>query len=395
VQPGTSGLGDGVTASTPYLALVARYRDAVARGDEDAHMRAIEALVALPNGHSIDHAFKEYEDLAASVAGDANPGRLSASSRTVLAHAWEAVLPLAAVMHLETGYFLLQKDDANRAVAHLSIARSIVDWQPWARVIRIRADIEARHASLRRDIYIGIVWTLQTNRLLEPLQQHLARTREYFADDAMVLLALGSLEEVRGTGVEVNATNPPNRQMVIPRVAWRRLSQKARWEKAIEYYRAALKADPSLVEARVRLGRVLRLRGELKEARKELEAAEVSARASAPDPMPAFGPPMVMPYLKEMFLAEVIEEEGGAAAALTRYQDIVRRWPSCQSGLLALSRAYEARGDREAALNALHALFREQSNRLCVDPWWTYNLGQGWRFGPFVRDLRMRARGPS
>jgi hypothetical protein len=142
---------------------------------------------------------------------------------------------------------------------------------------------------------------------------------------------------------------------------------------------------------------VLRMRGKLKEARLELEAVAASApdSASVPASVPASGPAMVVPYLNEMFLAEVIEEEGGAADALTRYQDIARRWPDCQSGLLALSRAYEARGEREAALNTLLPLVREQANRACIDPWWTFNLGQGWRFGPFVETLRMRVKGRS
>jgi tetratricopeptide (TPR) repeat protein len=396
VQPGTSGLGDPTAAaSSPYLDLLARYRDAAVAGNDDAHMKVIAALTSLPDGHSLDHAFKEYQKLALSVGGDDNPARLSGTRLVMLANAWEAALPAAALMHLETGYFLLQTTDDTRGIAHLSIARAIVEWQPWAHVMRTRPDVGARHASLKRDIYIGIVWTLQTYRMLEALQQHLERTREQFPDDVMVRLALGSLEEVRGTAVEVNEAKPPTRGMVIPEVAWRRLLQKSHWEKAIEHFRAALKTDPSLVEARLRLGRVMRLRGQLKEARQELEAAAVSARESAPVPMPAFGPPMVVPYLSEMFLAEVIEEDGGAAEALTRYQDLVRHWPSCQSGLLALGRAYEARGDRQAALNALQPLFREQSKRACVDPWWTYNLGQGWRFGPFVRDLRMRLKGPS
>jgi tetratricopeptide (TPR) repeat protein len=391
----TIGAAQNQAPTSPYLDLLARYRAAAIAGDDDAHMKAIEALTALPDGHSVDHAIKEYQTLARRTAGDSEPGRLAGSARTVLENAWEQVLPAAAMMHLETGYFLLQEADDARAMGHLSIARAIVEWQPWTLVMRIRPDIGARHASLKHDIYIGIVWTLQTFRVLDALQRHLERTRDQFPDDVMVRLALGSLEEVRATDMEVNAAKPPTQLMVIPVVAWRRQLQKTHWERAVEHYRAVLKADPSLVEARVRLGRVMRLRGQLKEARQELEAAAAAARESAPVPMPAYGPSMVIPYLSEMFLAEVIEDDSGAPEALTHYQDLVRQWPSCQSGLLALGRAYEARGDRLAALNALAPLFREQSKRECIDPWWTYNLGQGWRFGPFVRDLRARLKGPS
>jgi tetratricopeptide (TPR) repeat protein len=399
VPPGTSGFGERTADSSPYLELLARYREAAATGAEEAHMKAIEVLAALPDRHSIDDVFREYQHLAQRVAGHANPARLSGSALAAVANEWEKAIPAAAVMHLETAFFLFQKPDDARGIAHLLIAREIVEWEPWTLVMRNQHEIGARHASLRRDIFIGIAWTLQTFRLFTALQQHLERVRDRFPDDVMLRLALGSLEEVRATAGEVSAAKAPDTRMMALRLAdWRRSVQKTHWEKATEHYRAVLKADPSLVEARVRLGRVLRLRGQLKEARQELEAAVTSMRESAPVPMPAFGPPMVMPYLGEMFLAEVIEEEGGAAGAteaLTRYQDIVRRWPSCQSGLLALSRAYEARGDREAALSALQPIAREQGKRWCVDPWWSYELGQGWRFGAFIRSLRARAVGAS
>jgi tetratricopeptide (TPR) repeat protein len=385
------------TPDCPYLEIIARYRDAAAETDAGMETRdkAMAALAALPDGHTVDHAFNEFKVLALRAAGDDNPGRMSGSALTMLENTWEAVLPAAAVMHLETGYLLRDENQIDRALGHLSIARAIVEWKPWMQVQRMRADIGARHATLRRDIHIGIIWTLQTYRMLDSLDQQLARAREQFPDDAMVLLALGSLEEVRATAVELNMAKQPEGVLRMPRAAWQRAAQKIRWDKAEVHFRAALKADPSLSEAHLRLGRVLRLRGKLKEAHQELETAASGARQSAPVPMPAFGPPMVMPYLSQMYLAEVIEEEGDAAGALAKYQDIVRQWPSCQSGLLALGRAYEARGDRQAALNAMQPLFREQSKRACIDPWWAYNLGQGWRIGPFLRDLRQRLKGAS
>jgi tetratricopeptide (TPR) repeat protein len=395
VSPGTSSFDDRSASASPYLDLVERYRAAVASGDDDAHMKAIEALKWLPNGHSLDHAIREFDRLALRKGGDTNPGRLSGSRLTMLADAWDEVLPCAAVMHLETAYLLFQENEDDRAMSHLSIARSIVGWQPWVLVTRLRPDIGARHESLRRDIYTGITWTLQTYRRLHALQQHLAKARQEFPDDAMVRLALGSLEELRATAVELAEVRRPTSIMKMPVATWLRLAQKEHWDKAIDHYRAALSGDASLAEARLRLGRVLRLRGQLKDARRELEAAATSARGSAPSPMPTYGPAIVMPYLSAMFLAEVIEEEGGAREALTRYQEIVRQWPSCQSGLLALGRAYEAHGDRDAALKVLQPLAREQEKRWCVDPWWTYNLGQGWRFGPFIRSVRIRAVTPS
>ena len=183
------------------------YRDSA---EEAAHEKAVAALVALPDGHSQSKVFREFERIAlrAGAGGAANPAGVSGSGRAALSNAWASLLPAAAVMHLEAGYILCQTDDTGRAMAHLSIARELVDWSSWASVMRARPDIAARHASLRRDIYVAIIWTLQTYRVLDPLLQHLERVRDEFPDDAMVLLALGSFEEVKVTATELSSALP-------------------------------------------------------------------------------------------------------------------------------------------------------------------------------------------
>jgi DNA-binding SARP family transcriptional activator len=93
-----------------------------------------------------------------------------------------------------------------------------------------------------------------------------------------------------------------------------------------------------------------------------------------------------------MFLADVLEAEGNTAAAFARTRDLALRFPECQSGHLAMSRAYEARGDRASALRALEPLWKEQMQRKCVDPWWAYNLGQVWRMPQLFEQLRAGAR---
>jgi predicted Zn-dependent protease len=89
-----------------------------------------------------------------------------------------------------------------------------------------------------------------------------------------------------------------------------------------------------------------------------------------------------------MFLGEILEAQGDVAGAIARYQETVKQWPDCQSAQLALSRAFEATGDRQAAADALKPLWRAEAERKCVDPWWTYNEGQSWRMGPLIDGLR-------
>jgi tetratricopeptide (TPR) repeat protein len=379
-------------ASSPYRELVARYRDAASRPAE-TYEDIAAALLALPDASSAGYVFRQFQELAVAVAGTADPLALQERPLIRLADAWGDQLPAAAAMHLEAGFHACHQADVDRCAAHLSVARTLVEWGPWVTLMKLRPELGARHASLKRDINVGIVWTLQAFRQLDALGGHLGRIRSQYPGDAMIRLAQGSLEELRATAVEVMATQPPGRMAMTGAASWRRSSQLMRWEKAEEHYRAALKLDPSLVEARVRLGRVLMLRGKAKDARRELE----EARALFPDAasVPAFGAEMVVPYLGLMFLGDAIEGDGDAAAALTVYQEVARRFPDCQSGALALSRAYEASGDRPAALAALRTLGRVQAARQCVDPWWTYNLGQGYRFGLLIRQLRTQLRGPS
>jgi len=90
-----------------------------------------------------------------------------------------------------------------------------------------------------------------------------------------------------------------------------------------------------------------------------------------------------------MFLGEVLEAQGDRASAIARYRETVTRWPECQSAHLALSRAFEAAGDRRAAADALQPLWRAEAERKClVDPWWLYNEGQSWRMRPLIEELR-------
>jgi hypothetical protein len=164
--------------------------------------------------------------------------------------------------------------------------------------------------------------------------------------------------------------------------AWRQGMQQMRLKRAEKHYRDALQFDASLIEARLRLGRVLQRRDLLPEARTELEG--VFAQPDAPAPLR---------YLASMFLVDVLDAQGHTAASLARARDLVTRYPECQSAHLALSSAFEARGQRAAAISALAPLWKEEASRTCADPWWSYYLGQSWRIPALFGSLRERVRG--
>ena len=147
----------------------------------------------------------------------------------------------------------------------------------------------------------------------------------------------GLYEEYQGSSAVIRVLRPPTALMAAG--PWRQNAQQMRLKSAEKHFREALKFDSSLVEARMRLGRVLQQRGSMQDARTELEA--VFGQQDAP---PAIR------YLASMFLVDVLEAQGNPAASLARARDLAARYPECQSAHLTLSRAYEARGQRVAAL---------------------------------------------
>jgi tetratricopeptide (TPR) repeat protein len=367
---------------TSYVQIVEQYR-------AGAFEQAVEALASHPDAHSPAFAIQELEGVDPEIT---NPYlELFPVAKEAASLALAAVLPAAAVLHLETGHHLLQEADEKRGIGHLMAARTIVDGEWWTTVPKMLPDRLANYDAVRHGIYRGIVFTLQQHHQFETLLPHLDRAREQFPKDAGILLALGTLDELRATAVMLRRVEVPTKQN--PSASWRRNQRREYLDKAADRYREALTIDSTLVEARVRLGRVLQERGKLPEARRELEAAVASTASPASAPSPPASAPV--PYLASLFLGDVIEAQGDEAGAIARYQQMVERWPECQSAHLALSSAFEASGDRRAAADALQPLWSPESERKCLDPWWRYNNGQAWRMPPLIEALRGRVKDKS
>jgi tetratricopeptide (TPR) repeat protein len=380
--------------SAPDSSSVSSYLDIAARYRAGAFDEAVAAMASHKEAYSAGFVTGALEKTDPEIT---NPHlELFPLAKQAAAAALAPVLPAAAVLHLETGQYLLQKADEKRGIGHLMAARTIVDGKWWTIVPAILPDRVAHYAEVRHGVYRGIVFALQEYHQFEALLPHLERAREQFPDDAEVRLALGTLDELRSTAIMLRQVDLPKKQN--PSASWRRRQRHEYLDKAAGHFRDALTLDSSLVEARMRLGRVLQERGKLPEARRELEAA-LAAAASPPLVSPASPaspvPPAIVHYFASMFLGEVLEAQGDTAGAIARYRETVTRWPDCQSAQLALSRAFEATGERQAAADALEPLWRAEADRKCVDPWWSYNNGQAWRMPPLIDNLRGRVRGSS
>jgi hypothetical protein len=131
-------------------------------------------------------------------------------------------------------------------------------------------------------------------------------------------------------------------------------------------FRRALSADPALVEARVRLARLLDLRGHHQEADAELTAALAASR----DP--------VVTFYAHLFAGRANRELGRGEAAARHYREALALFPDAQSALLGASQTALLGGDVSAALAHVRRLGEAAARAdATVDPWWIYRLGAG------------------
>jgi tetratricopeptide (TPR) repeat protein len=127
-------------------------------------------------------------------------------------------------------------------------------------------------------------------------------------------------------------------------------------------FRRALRADPSLVEARVRLARLLGERNQHDEA-----AAELSTALAAK-------PEGIVSFYAHLFAGRAVQALGRIEDASAHYRDAARLFPGAQSARLAQSQAALLAADVPASLEAVQHLDKSSSAR---DPWWQYHLAAG------------------
>jgi tetratricopeptide (TPR) repeat protein len=129
-------------------------------------------------------------------------------------------------------------------------------------------------------------------------------------------------------------------------------------------FRRTLAIEPSLVEARVRLARLLQLRGHHEEAAAELK------------PALAANPTRVVAFYAHLFAGRAAQALGHASEASGHYQEASALFPDAQSALLASSQQALLQSDVLATLAPLERL-GARSAVFTADPWWQYHLCAG------------------
>jgi len=127
-------------------------------------------------------------------------------------------------------------------------------------------------------------------------------------------------------------------------------------------YRQALASDPALVEARIRLGRVLTKLDRPEDAVRELEAA---ARGTS-DPVDT--------YLAHLLAGRAEESRGGLSAAVEHYREATTALPAAEAGWVALAHALDRAGERGRATTAVARVLAADTEPE-IDPYRAYHFG--------------------
>jgi membrane-bound metal-dependent hydrolase YbcI (DUF457 family)/tetratricopeptide (TPR) repeat protein len=184
-----------------------------------------------------------------------------------------------------------------------------------------------------------------------------------FPDDPYVLLAIGARHELYWW---LSPDNGVRDASAGPAVDSRDLRSAEEW------LRKSVASDPSLAEARLRLARVLSLRGQSDAAQAQLAAVRTD------DPN--------YRYLLELFFGQARERAGdtdGAAAAYARAIGLVE-WP--QAARVAAAHLAYGSGRRIEAAGGLTQSLATGPD--AIDPWSVYIRGQWW----YLQNRMRRAR---
>lgn len=205
---------------------------------------------------------------------------------------------------------------------------------------------------------------------------HLDRAAQVLPDDPLVLFDRGAFAEIRGLPASqvllLRAQERAQRSTIVATNGGPTVTQlgippaDVTNERAEQFFRRALRADPGLVEARVRLGRLLEVRKRHEEAEQEL--------AAALDAKPAGE----LLFYAHMFAGRVAQHLGKLDAAADHYRQASALFPGAQSALLAQSQAALLKSDAPSALGFVHKLDAIPSTaEERDDPWWVYELATG------------------
>jgi hypothetical protein len=348
-----------------WMTLVARHRP----GEADDSIHAIARLTR-DELADIVSAFEWGADQVLEVTRQQRDLALKSSARAdftrraVLLHTDFAMFVAAASSRYDV------VNDSAQASLHFGVALELVD------VLR-RREPKSGDDPFVVGWWRGVAAFLGEWRETVSAPSYMQQAVSLFPDDPQILLMAGVMHELLASPiVQGGAAFQPELREV-------RGSEAENLADAEQCYRGALRNDPRLVEARVRLGRVLAQRRKYEQAIAELNA------------VPDAGTPPSLQYLKLLLLGEAEEGLNRADAARAAYGRALALYPGAQSAHLALSRLERRSGERDRAVAVIQqVLERPPDDRQRQDPWRDYFTAEPARHADEMIDaLRAPFRG--
>jgi tetratricopeptide (TPR) repeat protein len=203
---------------------------------------------------------------------------------------------------------------------------------------------------------------------------HFDRARGLVPDHPGVLYGAACLQETLGAPRiqnYVRVTSLPN-GMFIDGVS----SPSTHFRRAESLLRMALVVNPALVEASLRLGRVLTRLERNEEALPHLR----HVIASETDP--------AITYYAHLFLGDATGALGQLDEARRQYENAIALFPDSQAARLALGFVLRSLGDRTAARAAIDPALETSPRSPDDDPWWEYYDGDAGQVDRLLEELR-------
>lgn len=328
VLPQSSARGGELLTLDKYRRLIAVYRE----GDFQNSAEALAAFERRP-------VQKAAEEFAALGSDPEDPAELRA----------------AALLHSETGAYLRDQYEFGRGDHHWNIARSL------SKLAGVNQDASGRVFQSRWLLAAGCYYQSEAQgaRAVDLLQEALRLSDK----DAEIPLALGAVHEVsgslwrRGESPTFLPSGPVTSRAEREQFRARSTSRK-QLATAEGFYREALRLDPALAEAHLRVGRVLERLGEDEKAQPELEWVIDNSR----DPY--------LLGLAQLFLGVLHEEKEEWSEAIEAYRRAVAAKPKWQVTHLALSHALNRAGVRREAETEIHATLKLKVREDTTDSGW-------------------------
>jgi tetratricopeptide (TPR) repeat protein len=334
----SSAIGQETRSRPSYDDVVQQYR----RGHYDD---ALSELRRFPDGRLSDEA-----DAIARRAM-AQPPRLELI---------ESAIALHTDAYLREGKNLMPRGLSTQ----LAVARRLID-----RLRRARAP-----GPFEKCWYLLVAAQLQALNEFQASEEHLSEARRLFPNDADLLIAAGSGREVRTRFKRRPRANPP--VFGVRQLETGSRDMRDDLESAVKSFREAVAIAPEQFEARLRLGRVLYLLGDLDGAARELELARKTQD-------------QVLLYLANLFAARVEEDRGHRVVAADFYVAALKIHAVGQAPYVGLSELLYADAQPEPSKQIIQQLFDQP---LAPDPWVIYLSGASWHVPALLNQIRSRVR---